>query len=163
MKLHKISKEGHEKCEIEIIDDKDYFWINRRDLEIESDYKNWAVIFDKCDPKEQKYRCKFILNTKLQPCKVLVRNDLVERKSQNIAKKALEFKEKLGLYPNKHSCDEQDIVRALQVALEGEVIHTQYCVHSKRLYFQFPKPKLGIEIENMVMQAEILEINKVGN
>ena len=37
MKLHKISKEGHEKCEIEIIDDKDYFWINRRDLEIESD------------------------------------------------------------------------------------------------------------------------------
>ena len=54
MKLHKISKEGHEKCEIEIIDDKDYFWINRRDLEIESDYKNWAVIFDKCDPKEQK-------------------------------------------------------------------------------------------------------------
>ena len=53
MKLHKISKEGHEKCEIEIIDDKDYFWINRRDLEIESDYKNWAVIFDKCDQKNK--------------------------------------------------------------------------------------------------------------
>ena len=31
-----------------------YFWVNRRDLEIESDYKNWAVIFDKCDPKNKK-------------------------------------------------------------------------------------------------------------
>ena len=41
------------KCEIEIIDDKNYFWVNRRDLETEWDYKNWAVIFDKCDPKNK--------------------------------------------------------------------------------------------------------------
>ena len=41
------------KCEIEIIDDKNYFWVNWRDLETEWDYKNWAVIFDKCDPKNK--------------------------------------------------------------------------------------------------------------
>ena len=39
-KMFKISKEARQKCEIEIIDDLEYFWINRRDLEIESDYKN---------------------------------------------------------------------------------------------------------------------------
>ena len=38
--MFKISKEARQKCEIEIIDDLEYFWINRRDLEIESDYKN---------------------------------------------------------------------------------------------------------------------------
>ena len=33
-----------------------YFWINRRDLEIESK-RNWQVIFDKCkDSSSQEYR-----------------------------------------------------------------------------------------------------------
>ena len=49
-----MSKEVYEKYEIGFIDDKEYFSINRRDLEIESDYKNWAVIFDKCEPEKQK-------------------------------------------------------------------------------------------------------------
>ena len=52
-KMSQISKKAYEKCEIEIIDKRKYLWINRRDLEIESDYKNWAVIFDKCNPKNQ--------------------------------------------------------------------------------------------------------------
>ena len=34
-------------------DDDKYFWINRRDLEIELGYKNWAVIFYKFDPKNK--------------------------------------------------------------------------------------------------------------
>ena len=38
--MSKISQEAYEKREIEIIDDKEYFWINSRDLEIESDHKN---------------------------------------------------------------------------------------------------------------------------
>ena len=38
----KTSKETWKKCEIEVIDDNKYFWINRRDLEIESGYSNWA-------------------------------------------------------------------------------------------------------------------------
>ena len=54
--MSKISKEAYEKYQSEIIDDDEYFWINRIDLKIESDYKNWAVIFDKCDPKKQNYR-----------------------------------------------------------------------------------------------------------
>ena len=49
-----ISKEEHEKFEVEITDKGRYFWVNRKDLEAESDVANWAHIFDKCDPEKQK-------------------------------------------------------------------------------------------------------------
>ena len=75
-----ISKEACKKCEIETTHEERYFWINRRDLEIESDYKNWAQIFDKCHPKKQKRRYKLMPNTKFQRSRVFVRNDLAEKK-----------------------------------------------------------------------------------
>ena len=114
--MYQVSKEAYEKCEIEIIDDKEYFWINRKDSEIESGYKNWAQNFDKCDPKKRKYRQELIPNTKFQPCRVFVCNDLIERKIKShtvSSKKFLEFKEKLGLDPNKYSFDKQDIISPL--------------------------------------------------
>ena len=82
-KIYQISKEVYKKYEIEIIDNGKYFWINRGDLEIESDYQNWAVIFDKCDPEKQKYRYELMLNTNFQPCRRVVRSDLVERKIES--------------------------------------------------------------------------------
>ena len=39
--MSQISKEAYKKCEVEIIDKGRYFWINRRDLEVESDNDNW--------------------------------------------------------------------------------------------------------------------------
>ena len=51
-----ISKEGYKKCEVEIMDKGKYFWVNRKDLEVESDVANGAQIFDKCDSGKQKYR-----------------------------------------------------------------------------------------------------------
>ena len=45
-KMDQIRKEAYEKFEIEIIDKGRYLWANRKDLEIESDYNNWAQIFD---------------------------------------------------------------------------------------------------------------------
>ena len=35
----------------------------------------------------------------------------------------------------------------MQVAFEGEIIHTQYCIENKRLDAYFPKYKLGIEVD----------------
>ena len=55
-KMGQISKEAYKKSEVEIIDKGKYFWINRRDLEVESNVANWAQIFDKCNLKKQKYR-----------------------------------------------------------------------------------------------------------
>ena len=39
--LH-ISKKEYEKYEVEIIGKGIYFWLNRKDLEVESDVANWA-------------------------------------------------------------------------------------------------------------------------
>ena len=131
--MSKISQEDYEKFEIKIIDDKEYFWINSRDLETESDYKNQAAIFGKCDPEKQKYRQELIPNTQFQPCRVFIRNNLVQRKIKShrvTSKKVFKFKEKLGLDPNKYNFDEQDIISALQVPFEGETLHTQYCVQN---------------------------------
>ena len=64
-KMGQISKEAYKKWEVEIVDKGRYFWINRRDLEEESDYDNWAQIFDKCDPEKQNYRRELMPNTKL--------------------------------------------------------------------------------------------------
>ena len=101
--MGQISKEGCKKCELEIIDMERYFWLNRKDLEIESDVASWAQIFDKCDPKKQKYRRELTPNAKYQQCRVFVQNHLVERKIKSCrksSKKCLEFKIKLGLDPD---------------------------------------------------------------
>ena len=108
--------------------------VNRKDLEIESDVTNWAQIFDKCDPEKQKYRQELTPNAEYQQCRVFVRNDLVKRKIKSCRKsseKFLEFKKKSGLEPDVVTCDEQDIISALQVAFEGEIILTQYCIKNK--------------------------------
>ena len=71
-----------------------------------------------------------------------MRNDLVERKSKHCRKtseKMLKFKQKLGLDPCKITCDEQDIISALQVVFGGEIIHTQYCIENKRLDAYLPR------------------------
>ena len=52
-KMLQISKGEYEKCEVEIIDKGIHFWVNRKDLKVESDVANWAQVFDKCDPKNK--------------------------------------------------------------------------------------------------------------
>ena len=57
-KMVQISKEGYKKCEVEIIDKGRYFWVNRKDLEVESDVANWAQIFYKCDLEKPRNKDK---------------------------------------------------------------------------------------------------------
>ena len=70
------------KCDLETINDPNnsqYFWINRRDFEIETK-RNWQVIFDKYkDLSTQKYRNELKPNITFQPNKIFVRNDLFEK------------------------------------------------------------------------------------
>ena len=44
--------------------------------------------------------------------------------------------------------DGQDIISALQVAFEGKVILTQYCIENKRIDAYFSEYKLGIETDD---------------
>ena len=137
-------------CEIETIDKGQYFWLSRRDLQIQSGYSNWAAIFDKCDPIKQKCGYELMPSIKFWPFERFVRNDSAERKIRSrrlTSEQFLEFKEKLGLDPNEYSFDEQDIINGLKRAFEGDIMHTQYCVQNKRLDFYFPEDTLGVEID----------------
>ena len=149
-KMLQISKEEYKKCEVEIIYKGKYYWVNKKDLEVESDITNWAQIIDKWDLKKQKYRHELMPNTKFQQYRVFVRNDLVGKKIKSCkesSKKFLEFKKKLGLDPNLVTCDKQDNISALQVAFEGKIILTLYCIENKHNNSYFSEYKLGIEID----------------
>ena len=75
-----ITIDNCHKCNLETIIDPNnsqYFWINRRDLEIESKH-NQQAIFDKYkDSSSQKYRKELTSNITFQPNKIFVRNDLL--------------------------------------------------------------------------------------
>ena len=45
-----LNEEAYKKRGVETIDKGRYFWVNRRDLEVESDYNVWGQVFDKWDP-----------------------------------------------------------------------------------------------------------------
>ena len=90
-KMVQISKEGYKKCEVEIIYKGRYFWVNRKDLEVESDFANWAQIFDKCDLEKQIYRQELTPNAEYQRSRVFVRQDLAERKFKSCRKSSKSF------------------------------------------------------------------------
>ena len=70
------------KCYLETINDSNnsqYFWINRRDLEIEIK-RNWQGTFDKCkDSSTQKHRKELTSNITFELNKIFVRNVLFEK------------------------------------------------------------------------------------
>ena len=110
------------KCHFETINDANnsqYFWINRRDLAIETK-RNWQVIFDKYkDSSRQKYRKEltpnvtFQLNKTLEPKNLNLRNNLFKKIIKSCKATNLEFlklKEKLGLCLYEDICDEQELI-----------------------------------------------------
>ena len=79
----------------------------------------------------QKYRKELTWNTTFQPNEIFVRNDLFERIIKSRKTNNLEFlklKEKLGLYPNKVICDEQELISTLE-----EIFKVEKCLHSTML------------------------------
>ena len=116
IKTLKITIDNCHKCDLEKIIDPNnnqYFWVNRRDLEIESK-RNWQAIFDKYkDSPRQKYRGELTPNITFQPDKIFVRNDLFEKITKSCKATNLEFlklKEKLGLCLYEDICDEQELI-----------------------------------------------------
>ena len=121
------------KCDLETINDPNnsqYFWINRRDLEIETK-RNWQVIFDKHkNLLTQKYRKELTPNITFQPNKIFVRNDLLEKIIKSCKATNLEFlklREKLGLCLYEDICDEKEFI------LISEKSFIQHDVENKQL------------------------------
>ena len=97
------------KCDLQTVNDpsnSQYFWINRRDLKIETKRYWWA----KCkDSSTQKYMKELTPNITFQPNKIFVRNDLFEKTIKSCKATNLEFlklKEKPGLCLYEDICDE---------------------------------------------------------
>ena len=148
------------KCDLETIIDPNnsqYFWINRRDLEIETK-RNWQVIFDKYkDLSTQKYRKELTPNITFQPNKIFVRNNLFEKiikscKATNL--KFLKLKEKLDLCLYENICDEQELISM------SEESFTQHDVENEQLRKeneQLKKENEQLRKNNAVKDATIKE------
>ena len=102
-------------------------------------------------------------NTKFQQYRVFVQNDLVEKaikSCRKLSKRFLELKKMLGLDPNLVTRDERDMVSALQVDFEGEIILTQYCIENNRIDAYFSEYKLEIEIDEYNLESRHFNYEK---
>ena len=99
-----ITRKNCFKCDLETIinNDSQYFWINLRDFEAETNSK-WLSIFNKQGNLSiPKYRGELIPNIKFQTDRIFLRNDLFEQIVKSGKATNVEFtmlKEKLGICP----------------------------------------------------------------
>ena len=111
-----ITKKNCHKYDLEIIIDNNsqYFWINLRDFEVETESK-WLNMFNKHGNKSTlKYRRELTPNIKFQADRIFVRNGLFEKiikscKATNA--EFLMFKEKLGIYLYEKNYYEEEIIK----------------------------------------------------
>ena len=111
-----ITSKNCYKCDLQTIIDNngEYFWINLRDFEVETESK-WLNIFNKHGNKSTlKYRREITPGIKLQADKTFVRNDLFEKvikscKATN--KEFLMLKEKLGICLYEENYYEEEIIQ----------------------------------------------------
>ena len=108
-----ITKKNRYKCNLETIIDNNsqYFWINLRDFEAETESK-WLNMFNK-HGNTSKYRKELTPNIKFQLDRIFVRNDLFKKiikscKATNA--ELLMFTEKLGICPYEENYYEEEII-----------------------------------------------------
>ena len=116
IKMLEITRKNCYKCDLETIifpNDNQYFWINLKDFEVETE-SNWQNIFNKYgNSSTLKYRKELSPNIQFQPDRIFVRNDLFEGIIKSCKATNVEFlmiKEKLGLCPYEVICDEQEFI-----------------------------------------------------
>ena len=75
-----ITRKNCFKCDLETIinNDSQYFWINLKDFEVETESK-WLNIFSKHGNSTLKYRRELTPNIKFPADRIFIRNDLFER------------------------------------------------------------------------------------
>ena len=153
-----ITIDNSYKCDLETINNPNnsqYFWINRRNLEIETKH-NWQVVFDKFkDLSTQKYRQELTPNITFQPNKIFVRNDLFEKTIKSCKAANLEFlklQEKLDLCLYKDICDEQEFI------FMPEKSFIQHDVENKQLNEKNENEKLETRNDKVETRNEKLEM-----
>ena len=116
LNMLEITSKNCYKCDLETIIDNNsqYFWINLRDFEVETESK-WFNIFNKHDNKSTlKYRKELTPNIKFQADGIFVRNDLFEEVIKSCKSSNTEFtmhKEKLGICLYKENYYEEKVIK----------------------------------------------------
>ena len=111
-----ITKKNCYKCDLETVIDNNsqYFWINLRDFEAETENK-WLNIFNKQGNKSTlKYRTELTPIIKFQVDRIFVRNDLLEQVIRNCKATNIEFimlKGKLGICLYKENFYQEEIIK----------------------------------------------------
>ena len=114
--MSEIKRKNCCKCDLETVIDNNsqYFWINLRNSEVETESK-WLNIFNKHGNKSTlKYRRELTPNIKYQPDKIFVRNDLFEQVIKSCKATNAEFtmfKEKLGICRFEENYYEEEIIK----------------------------------------------------
>ena len=97
-----------------ISNDSQYFWINLRDFEAETESK-WLNIFNKHgNASTLKYRRELTPNINFHSDRIFVRNDLFEQIIKSCKASNAEFtmlKEKLGICPYEENYNEKEIIK----------------------------------------------------
>ena len=110
-----ITRKNCYKCDLETVtlNDSQYFWINIKDLEVETE-RSWVNISNKhVDPSTLKYRKELTQDIQFQPDRIFTRNDLFQKIIKNYKESNAEFlilREKLGLCPYEVICDEKEFI-----------------------------------------------------
>ena len=111
-----ITKKNCCKCDLETVIDNNsqYFWINLRDFEAETENK-WLNIFNKYGNKStSKYRRELTPDIKFQADRMFVRNDLFEqviKSCKSNSTKFLMLKEKLGICLYEENYYKEEIIQ----------------------------------------------------
>ena len=112
-----ITRKNCFKCDLETIiinNNSQYFWINLKDFEVETESK-WLNIFNKHgNSSTLKYRRELTPNIKFQADRIFVRNDLFEQVIKSCKATNIEFtmlKEKLGICPYEENYYEEEIIK----------------------------------------------------
>ena len=118
-----ITRKNCFKCDLETIIDNNsqYFWINLKDFEVETESK-WLNIFNKHgNSSTLKYRRELTPNIKFQPDRIFVRNDLFEQIIKSCKATNVEFtmlKEKLGICLYEENYNKKTIDKLLDEFLD---------------------------------------------
>ena len=164
-----ITRKNCYKCDLETVIDNNsqYFWINLRDFEVETESK-WLNIFNKHGNKSTlKYRRELTPNIKFQADRIFVRNDLFEKIIKSCKATNIEFlmlKEKLGICLYEENYYEEEIIK-IQDDIEEtdkEPIEVIGKVSSEKSTKKFTK-ELIVESDNESDKESHNESNKKSN
>ena len=111
-----ITRTNCYKCDLEIVIDNNshYFWINLRDLEVETEYKLLNIFNKHGNKSTLRYSRELTPNIKFQADRIFVRNDLFEQVIKSCKSNSTEFlmfKGKLGICLSEENYYQEEIIK----------------------------------------------------